>query len=161
MIFKLAIGDKKFEVEVGEVAGGQAAVSVNGEVYDVLIENYDEVAAGQTVYPLPAAPPVAAMTSQRPRPVSRPRTVTPTASAAPTAGMAAGGEGVIIVPIPGKILEVHVNVGEHVKRGQLLAIMEAMKMENNILSTIDGVVKEIRIQKGSELATGDVVMVIA
>ncbi len=55
---------------------------------------------------------------------------------------------------------VKVNVGDQVKAGQTVAVMEAMKMENEVISTVAGTVKDIRVQKGSELATGDVIMII-
>jgi biotin carboxyl carrier protein len=72
--------------------------------------------------------------------------------------MHANGE--IIAPIPGRIMDVKVKFGDPVTKGQTVATMEAMKMENNIISTIDGVVQEIRVQKDSEVATGEVIMII-
>jgi biotin carboxyl carrier protein len=57
-------------------------------------------------------------------------------------------------------LEVRVKVGDKVTAGQIVAVMEAMKMENNLIAQKDGVVKEIRVQKGTEVSTGDVIMII-
>jgi biotin carboxyl carrier protein len=71
-----------------------------------------------------------------------------------------GGDGAVLAPIPGRILDIKVQVGEAVQAGQTVATMEAMKMENNIVSNIDGTVQEIRVQKDSEVATGDVLMVV-
>jgi biotin carboxyl carrier protein len=68
---------------------------------------------------------------------------------------------VVLAPIPGQILDIKIRVGETVQAGQTVATMEAMKMENNIVSNIDGTVQEIRVQKDSEVATGDVIMVVA
>jgi biotin carboxyl carrier protein len=58
-------------------------------------------------------------------------------------------------------LEVKVQVGDKVANGQVVAIMEAMKMANNLTAHKDGVVQEIRVQKGSEVSTGDVIMIIS
>lgn len=66
-----------------------------------------------------------------------------------------------MAPIPGKIIQIKVQVGDKVTTGQVVALMEAMKMENNLLSPMDGVVKEIRAAKDTDVATGDVVMIIA
>ncbi|WP_373499781.1 biotin/lipoyl-containing protein, partial [Desulfococcus sp.] len=88
-------------------------------------------------------------------------------SAAPKAAVAAPrpvsavGTGTVAAPIPGLILKINVAVGDTVTAGQTVAIMEAMKMENNLTCAVSGVVQEIRVQKGSEVATGDVIMIIA
>ena len=68
--------------------------------------------------------------------------------------------GTLQAPIPGTIMAILVEVGDAVGAGQVVAIMEAMKMENNLVSRVAGTVREIRVQKGAEVATGDVVMVI-
>ena len=57
-------------------------------------------------------------------------------------------------------MDVKVKVGDSVTKGQTLATMEAMKMENNIVSTMDGIVQEVRVQKDSEVATDQVIMII-
>ena len=71
---------------------------------------------------------------------------------------AASGDGMVRAPIPGLILEVSVRVGEKVQQGQVVAVMEAMKMENNLTAHRSGEVKEILVQKGSEVATGDSIL---
>jgi len=164
MIYKIGIGDKKYEVEVGEISGGVALVMVNGNPHEVLIENYDELLPSMGSLqqaPAPAAffaAPQAAVSSMAPKSLTA---LTPASkSAAPAPGAAAEEAGAVIVPIPGLILDVKVKPGDLVLAGQTVAIMEAMKMENNILSHINGTVKEVRVQKGSEVATGDVIMVI-
>jgi biotin carboxyl carrier protein len=70
------------------------------------------------------------------------------------------GDDALTAPIPGLILEVRVKVGDRVSAGQIVAVMEAMKMENNLIAQKDGVVQDIRVQKGTEVSTGDVIMVI-
>jgi glutaconyl-CoA/methylmalonyl-CoA decarboxylase subunit gamma len=82
----------------------------------------------------------------------------PAASPAPRKVQAAGE---IVAPIPGRIMDIKVKVGDPVAKGQTVATMEAMKMENNITSTMDGFVQMIRVQKDSEVATGEVIMIIA
>jgi biotin carboxyl carrier protein len=67
----------------------------------------------------------------------------------------------VAAPIPGLIVKINVAVGDSVTAGQTVAIMEAMKMENNLTCAVSGTVQEIRVQKGSEVATGDVIMIIA
>jgi glutaconyl-CoA/methylmalonyl-CoA decarboxylase subunit gamma len=66
----------------------------------------------------------------------------------------------ILAPIPGLILDVKVAVGETITAGQTVAIIEAMKMENSIASHVAGQVKAIRVQKGSQVSTRDVIMTI-
>jgi glutaconyl-CoA/methylmalonyl-CoA decarboxylase subunit gamma len=156
MIYKIAIRDKKFEVEIGDVVGGAASVSVDGIPYDVVIENYDEIGAG--LAPEPATAPARRIPA--PTPSAAQRKPAATSAAKPGPSRSAAGAGVIVAQIPGRIMAVHVGVGDTVKKGQTVAIMEAMKMENNVLATRDGIVKEVNIQKGSEVATGDVMMVI-
>jgi biotin carboxyl carrier protein len=158
MIYKIAIRDKKFEVEIGDVAGGAASVTVDGIPYDVVIENYDEIGAG--LAPEPATAPAPARRIPAPTPSAAQRRPAAPSAAKPGPSRSAAGDGVIVAQIPGRIMAVHVGVGDTVKKGQTVAIMEAMKMENNVLATRDGIVKEVNIQKGSEVATGDVMMVI-
>jgi len=173
MIYKIEVSDKKFDVEIVEIKEGIAQVTVNGEPYEVLIENYDEVALrsapfrpamAPAVAPTPppkaasAAPKVRATTPVRadaPATVAAPRPVTPT-----PAHKKVTAKGEILAPIPGRIMDVKVREGDIVKTGQTLATMEAMKMENNIASKVAGVVVDIRVQKDSEVATGQVIMVI-
>jgi len=156
MKYKIAIGNNKFEVEVGKIENGRAQVSVNGESYDVMIENFAEVA------PHPKAPqrePAPAVTPAAPKtPVSTP-TLTPIKAPSP-APAAVEEDSIVKAPIPGLIMDIKVKVGDKVLAGQTVATMEAMKMENNLISNLDGTVKEIPVQKGMEVATGDVIMII-
>ena len=80
---------------------------------------------------------------------------------APAAAPAATGEGeAISSPMPGTILEVKVNVGDSVKKGQVLMILEAMKMENEIMAGTDGVITSIGVTKGASVQTGDALCTI-
>ena len=143
--YTLTIDEQTFNVEIGSIQGGLAQVTVNQIPYYVKID-----ASGQ-VTPLamtlaPAASPMATAAM----PVSVP-------AASPRKG---GGSGTVTAPIPGKILTIMVKVGDTVTAGQVLAVIEAMKMENNIISPIAGAVKEIRVAKDDDVGTGDLIMVI-
>ena len=117
-------------------------VIVNGTEYQVAIELVSEAEAK-------AAAPAAASAA----PAAAP------APAAPAAAAPAGGEKVN-APMPGTILEVKVAVGSTVKKGDLLFVLEAMKMENEILSPVDGKVTFVGTTKGSSVDTGAALCVI-
>lgn len=124
-------------------------VTLKGRTYEVEVERgeamiLDEYAAYS---PAPAAP--AAPVPPPPAPAAAP--------AAPTA-VAAGTP--VTSPLPGNVLSVNVSVGDAVKAGQLLVLIEAMKMENEILAPADGIVKQILVSKGAVVATGDTLLVI-
>jgi biotin carboxyl carrier protein len=140
MKYQLKIKDKDFTVDIGEIKAGSVQVVVNGQSYDVLIENS-------------AAPPSAQTVSAEP--VRVPATAPP--EVGPVSGTTAGA---VIAPIPGLILEIKVRQGESVSFGQVVATMEAMKMENNLTAPVSGIVREIRVQKGAEVSTGAIIMQI-
>ena len=79
--------------------------------------------------------------------------------AAPQAAPAGDGEK-ITSPMPGTILDVKVNVGDQVKKGQVLMILEAMKMENEIMAGADGTVTSVSVSKGASVQTGDMLCTI-
>ncbi|MFR2466034.1 MAG: biotin/lipoyl-containing protein, partial [Clostridia bacterium] len=66
----------------------------------------------------------------------------------------------VSAPMPGKILDVKVAAGDDVKRGQVVAILEAMKMENEIVAPVDGKVATVNVNKGASVETGDVLITI-
>jgi biotin carboxyl carrier protein len=151
MRYKIAIGDSKFDIEVGEIQAGVAEVAVNGKTYQVNIENYAEVAAGRGFQPrktMMAAPRTADSSA-------KPPAMQTAAAMSPNLG-----GGAVVAPIPGLILQIKVKIGDVVSAGQVVAIMEAMKMENNISSNISGTVTSIRAGEGSQVTTGDVIMLI-
>ena len=112
-------------------------ITVNGQTYVVDVE---EVGGVQTAAPVRAAAPVAAA------PVAAP-------AAAPKAPVA-GGEPVK-APMPGNILDVKVKVGDTVKAGTVLCVLEAMKMENEIPAPKDGKVAQVVVTKGATVGAGD------
>lgn len=159
MKYHFTIQDKKYAVEIGAIENGSVTVSVNEEVYQVGVENPERflpgLGAACTTPVMVEASPV----STAPRPVLV--RAAPAASAiAPSAAAPAAGNGVVTAPIPGLILDIMVQVGDAVTVGQMVATMEAMKMENHICSTVSGNVKEIRAAKGAAVAAGDVIMAI-
>lgn len=127
-------------------------VNVNGTEYKVSIELINESDIPQQAN---AATPVSA-------PAKTETPVQQSAAPAPAANVQtapAGGEK-INAPMPGNILAVNVNVGDTVKKGQVLAILEAMKMENEIMSPVDGKVTFVGVSKGSTVETDASLFVI-
>ena len=125
-------------------------ITVNGNTYEVIVE---EVDAGAAV----AAPIVT------PAPTYAPAAPAPKAAAAPVAPKAAapkatGAQGATKVtsPMPGTILDIKVSVGQSVKKGDVVCVLEAMKMENEIPAPCDGVVASINVQKGASVAANDI-----
>lgn len=130
-------------------------IVVNGEAYEVEIE---EVGATHAPSAPVVRPTVIAAPSAPIAPVT-PAVKAPTPAAAPRAPMAAGA-GAVVCPMPGTILDVRVKVGDVVKYAQPVVILEAMKMENEIVAVADGTVQEIRVAKGASVNAGEVLVVI-
>ena len=120
-------------------------ITVNGNVYQVTVEENTEGAAPATV---PAAVPAAA---------AAPVQSVPAAAPAPKpAAAAASGSVKVEAPMMGKILDIRVSVGQEIKRGDTLFILEAMKMENEIVAPADGTVVSISVNKGDTIESGTV-----
>ena len=126
-------------------------VTLNGRTYEVeveagkamLLDEYEAIA------PAPAAPAAAAA------PVAAP-------AAAPAAPAAPAGSGeVVSAPMPGTILKVNVSNGQAVKAGTVLVVLEAMKMENEIMAPKDGTVTQVAVLKGASVDTGAPLVYIA
>lgn len=124
-------------------------VTLNGKNYEVEVNETEAVVTNvsDAVY---APAPVAA-----PAPAAAP---TPAAPAAPQAVSASGTQ--IVAPMPGSIVNINVSAGQAVKAGDVLIVLEAMKMENDITAPCDGVVKQIVTSKGATVNTDDVLLVI-
>lgn len=127
-------------------------VNVNGKVYEVEVE---EITAGgqQTVAAAPAPAPVAPKSA----PVAPAPAPAPTPAPAPKA--AATGE-IVEAPMPGTIVDIKVKVGDTVKEGDLVAVIEAMKMETDLFSTKSGVVTAVNAGKGASVNTGDAIITL-
>ena len=111
----------------------QYRVNVNGTQYDITLEVLEgEAAAAPKAAPAPAAPKAAS----------------------------AGGQSVA-APMPGTILAVNVKPGQAVKKGDVLIMLEAMKMENEIMAPVDGTVGAVNVTKGQSVQSGDVLLTLA
>ena len=109
-------------------------VKVNGKVYEVELESVSE---NNTTISAPAAAPA-------------------TTASAPVSNGAA----TILAPIAGKVIDIKVKVGDFVKKGQVVAIIEAMKLENEIPASAEGKVVEVKVSKGSAVNNKDVLIVL-
>ncbi len=134
-------------------------VTVNGKTYAVEVE---EVGAGQGGFTYQPAPQAASATpvinaAPAPQPQAAPAPVPAAASVSPSVPV--DGE-TISAPMPGTILDIKVTEGKSVKAGEILLILEAMKMENEIVSPKDGVVEKIHTAKSATVSTGDELVTI-
>ena len=118
-------------------------VTVNGVAYDVVVEELNGSAVPAPVAAAPVAAPKAA-----PAPAAAPK--------------ASGNAGAIAVkaPMPGTLIKVNVKVGDAVKKGDVLCVLEAMKMENDIMAPADGVVASVEAAKGASVATDAVLVTL-
>ena len=116
-------------------------ITVNGTSYDVSVE---ELAGGVA----PVAAPVAAAPVAAPAPAP--------AAPAPAAKSAGAGSIKVASPMPGKILDVKAKVGDAVKKGQVILILEAMKMENEVVAPQDGTIASINVAAGDSVEAGAV-----
>ncbi|MGL5563043.1 MAG: biotin/lipoyl-containing protein [Tannerellaceae bacterium] len=139
---------------------------INGNEYNVTInsmeDNIAEVEVNGTPYKVEMEKP-AKKTLKKPHSViSRPAQTSAPVAAAPVAApsQSSGAAGAVRSPLPGVILEVSVKVGDIVKRGQKIAILEAMKMENNINADRDGKIIEVKVNKGDSVLEGADLIVI-
>lgn len=133
---------------IREVEYMKFRVTLNGKTYEVEAEKGAPMP--ETVYTAPAAAPAPA--------VEAPAAAAPAPAPAPAPAAVSGT--VVSSPLPGNVLAIEVNPGEAVKAGQVLVLIEAMKMENEIVAPCDGVVKQILVNKGAVVATGDKLLVI-
>ena len=142
--YKFKINGNQYNVDINSVEGNIASVSVNGTSYQVELED------------APAAP-VQAVPVQ----TSVITPATAPAQAAPAPKPAASGAGKPVTsPLPGVIIAVKVNVGDSVKAGQEVAVLEAMKMENSIEAVQDGTVTAIHVAKGDSILEGAAIVTI-
>ncbi|MDR0873782.1 MAG: biotin/lipoyl-binding protein [Prevotellaceae bacterium] len=138
--FKFKIDGETYNVAVEEKDANLAEVQVNGKTFTVEVEGAPKAQA-----PKPVARPVA--TAHKAQPATVP--------VAPAAPKVAGSANSVKAPLPGTIFKVEVSAGQAVKKGDVLLVMEAMKMENNILAAKDGTVKAVYVQLGQTVLPGD------
>lgn len=143
--YKFKVNGKNYEAKIINDEGSTLEVELNGKTYNVEMDETDK------------ATPVAI----RPA-VSAPRPAAATNTSANAAPAPAGNKTKTIKsPLPGVVLNVKVNPGEQVKKGQIVMVLEAMKMENEIEATADGTVSVINKQKGDSVMEGDTLITLS
>ena len=122
-------------------------VTVNGMTYEVVVEEAGEVAAS----PAPQAAPMAAPATPK---------AAPAPAAKPAVSKPAAGAKTVAAPMPGTILKMNVKVGDAVKKNDLVCILEAMKMENEIFAAEEGTVTAVNAPQGISVNTGDAIVTL-
>jgi len=136
--FKFKINGNSYEVDINNVEGQMADIEVNGTKYNVELDKEIPVVKTPRIVKKPLAPP---------------KETKPLTSDAKLSSIKA--------PLPGNILNVKVKEGDEVSKGDLLLIMEAMKMENNVLADVSGVVKSVKVKEGDTVLQNDLLVEIA
>lgn len=140
--YNLKINGKDYSVTINSVEGRTADVTVNGTSYSVEMENE-----------IPSAP--------APKQNAAAPAAAPSPAQAPAAAPAAGPGTVVRSPLPGVIISIDVKEGQAIKKGQKVAVLEAMKMENEIQAETDGTVSSILVQKGDSVLEGAEIIKLA
>ena len=130
-------------------------ITLKGTTYEVEVEKGEAMILDEyeAKSPVPPAPVAAAPVAVAAAPAAAP------AAAAPAPAAVAAGT-VVPAPLPGNVFAIKVKEGDAVKAGDVLIVIEAMKMENEVCAPSDGVVKQIAVSKGAMVATGDTLVVI-
>jgi len=136
--FKFTIHGNDYRVDVHGIEDNMAHLEVNGTAYDVEIHRKVKSSKTPTIVRPAIKEPIRPSIQKREGGSSHP----------------------IVAPLPGSILSLKVTKGDIVKKGQLLLIMEAMKMENQVLSDRAGVVENIRVREGDAVLQGDIILEI-
>ena len=152
--YNFRINGHDYQVDVNSVEGGIADVTVNGTDYKVELADAVPAPAQQAVRPAPQATFTAAPAPQATAPAAQTAAQTATASAPQGKGE------VVTAPLPGVSLDIKVKVGDAVKAGQTVAVLEAMKMENEIESTANGTVTAVNAGKGDSVLEGAAIITI-
>ena len=139
-----------YEVEIEEVEGNIAKVNVNGIPFEVELQQPINAAKHPTMVRPKVQAPVAA-------PAAAPQAPSPTPAAAP---VAAGAGNALKAPLPGTITAINVKVGDTVAVGDVVVVLEAMKMQNNIEAESAGTVTAINVNPGDSVMEGSVLIMI-
>jgi glutaconyl-CoA/methylmalonyl-CoA decarboxylase subunit gamma len=139
--FNITINGNEYSIELQKAEDGVASVEVNGTHYDVAYEAVKKESKTPTL----VRKPVYGSSEERPKSFAKPEE-------SKVRGVQS--------PLPGVILELKIKNGDTVKAGQVMLIMEAMKMENNIVAPADGTIKDIKVSKGDNVMEGDLLIEI-
>ena len=143
--YKLKINGNEYNVDINEVEGQEIKLNVNGTPYTVTVDQE--------------------LTQQKKTVISTTSRTAPRVSAASTGDVQKSSPATagtkVTTPLPGTILDVFVDVGDEVKAGQTVVLLEAMKMENNIEADVDGKISAVKVRKGDSVLEGDVLVVIS
>jgi methylmalonyl-coA decarboxylase, gamma subunit len=148
--YKYKVNGAQYDVTINEIQGQLAKVVVNGIPFDVEMQNSqlsEDNLPDVTTTAAPAAAPAAPVAA---------------APAATEAAPSGAGEGTPVkAPLPGVVTKINVSVGQQVKKGENVLVLEAMKMENNITAEADGTVSGIAVKAGDSVLEGAVLLTIA
>ena len=140
--YGIKIGGHLYNVEIAGIKDGIADITVDGKSYQVEVSEKEN------------APADAPQSAPKAAPAPRPTTATLSRGRNYSTGQA------VQAPLPGVILSIEVAVGQQVRRGQKLAVLEAMKMENDIIAERDGTITAISIHRGDSVLEGETLMSI-
>ena len=157
--YKYTINGADYDVTIDSLNGNKAKVIVNGMSFDVEMQGTlnesdlpDAPAADASA--APAAPKAAA-------PAAAPKAAAPAAAPKAAAPAGAPGKGTPVkAPLPGVVTAINVNVGQKVKKGETVVVLEAMKMENNIAAECDGTVTSVCVAQGDSVMEGTVLVTV-
>jgi biotin carboxyl carrier protein len=144
--YTLHIRGKEYVIDVQELTADSFEVVVGNEAYAVTLTGDEDVAEAAITPELAPSPSGAARSVRNP--------AAPAASVAPRKP-ASGGAAALNAPMPGVIVEIHAKAGDSVTRGQLIAILDAMKMHNHIRSPRAGTIREVCVDAGQAVGHGD------
>ena len=148
--YKYKVNGAQYDVTINEIQGQLAKVVVNGIPFDVEMQNSqlsEDNLPDVTTTAAPAAAPAAPVAA---------------APAATEAAPSGAGEGTPVeAPLPDVFTKINVSVGQQVKKGENVLVLEAMKMENNITAEADGTVSGIAVKAGDSVLEGAVLLTIA
>lgn len=144
--YQYTVGGADYDVEIVEIEGLVAKVNVNGKEFEVELKKALK----------PTSRPIQKVATPAPAAASA-----PAPAAAPAAPAAAPGAGTKVeAPLPGTITEIKVNVGDQVKKGDTILVLEAMKMQNNIEAECDGQVTSVLVKQGDSVMEGTALVTI-
>lgn len=153
--YKYTINGAQFDVTIDSIVGSKAKVEVNGIPFEVEMQGSSLVEEALPTVSTDAAAPAAA-----PAAASAPAATETPAAAAPAATSGPGAGAPVKAPLPGVVTKILVSVGQAVKKGDTVLVLEAMKMENNITAEADGKVTGICVSAGDSVMEGTTLLTI-